>query len=43
MTLQHLDEGGAGMLIREYYERIVAYGLGTAWGKRPWALERAST
>jgi nucleoside-diphosphate-sugar epimerase len=44
MTLQRLDDSGLEIPpIREYYERIVAYGLDTAWGKRPLALERAST
>ena len=36
MTLQSLDDSGLEIPpIREYYERIVAYGLDTAWGKRP--------
>jgi nucleoside-diphosphate-sugar epimerase len=43
MTLKSLDDSGLEIPpIREYYERIVAYGLDTAWGKRPRAPDPAS-
>jgi nucleoside-diphosphate-sugar epimerase len=43
MTLKSLHDSGLEIPpIREYYERIVAYGLNTAWGKRQRALDPAS-
>jgi len=43
MTLKGLDDSGLEIPpIREYYERIVAYGLDTGWGKRRQAIGPAS-
>lgn len=43
LTLESLANSGLQLPpIRDYYERILAYGLDTAWGKHPQANQPAS-